>query len=292
MIEFMAPHDSQRAKLVEADHLASQIAIADLGEETKRALVFRCLTSSIEGFPADLCSSSRRFIDCVDVEDIISESGSGGGGSSSSLSGTVLHCSLFLFDDKLVFVKRPNGDKSGRALAGLDDLDKLTKGGVFPPTKKKSAMTFRGVVDVTEVVAADIEGSGEYFAVKGSPSYLILSHSDIHIYLENPPRDQGDRWSARPFRALSVVRPPMPAGLDPKQTEADKQRFLESLWHVQATYRSNSRLSVVRCAKEMEVDSRPGKTVLARTYFNIYQRTAFLQEPKKVSRSFYMYTVC
>ncbi|KAH8830435.1 hypothetical protein DL96DRAFT_1592891 [Flagelloscypha sp. PMI_526] len=263
IIDLMAPDDPQRQKLIEAEQLASKIALADPGEVTKRALIFRCLTSTIEGFPADLCSSSRRFIDCIDVEDVISDSGPSGGGSSSSLSNNILHCSLFLFDDKLVFVKRPNGEKSGRVLAGLDTIDKLSKSGILPPTKKKSGMAFRGVLDITEVVAADV------------------GNSDIHIYLENPPRDQGDRWSGRPFRSLSVVSPPLPAGLNPVQTEADKSRFLENLWYAQATYRASSGLSVVRCAPETEVDSRPGRIIQARTYFNIYQRTAFLQEPKK-----------
>lgn len=33
----------------------------------------------------------------------------------------------------------------------------------------------------------------------------------------------------------------------------------------------------------MEVESRSGKVTVAQTYYNVYQRTAFLQEGKKVS---------
>lgn len=41
-----------------------------------------------------------------------------------------MHCTLFLFDDNLVIVKRPgNGEKGGRALAGLDEMEKSTKAG-------------------------------------------------------------------------------------------------------------------------------------------------------------------
>jgi hypothetical protein len=76
--------------------------------------------------------------------------------------------------------------------------------------------------------------------------------------------------------------------MDPTQTEADKLRFLENLWHVQATYRSRAGQSVVLCADEQDVESKAGRVVIARTYFNVYQRTAFLQEPKKVRVTAYI----
>lgn len=105
----------------------------------------------------------------------------------------------------------------------------------------------------------------------------------MHFYLENPPQGQSDRWSGRPFRSLSVVHPPSPVNLDPTQTEIDKTRFLENLWNAQATYRTKAGQSVVLRAEETEVESRGGRVTLARTYFNVYQRTAFLQESKKVN---------
>lgn len=37
-------------------------------------------------------------------------------------------------------------------------------------------------------------------------------------------------------------------------------------------------------AEEQEVESRGGRTTLAKTFFNIYQRTAFLKESRKVGR--------
>lgn len=106
----------------------------------------------------------------------------------------------------------------------------------------------------------------------------------MHFYLENPPENQTDRWSNRPFRAYSIVHPPGPVNLDPTRSEADKARFLEHLWNVQALYRTRAGQSVVLCAEEREVESSRGgaRVVLARTYFNVYQRTAFLQESKKV----------
>jgi hypothetical protein len=162
MIKQMAPNDPQRAKLVEADELASKIALAEPDEETKRAAIFYCLSATIDGFPPDLFSNSRRFIDCIDVEDILSDAPTSSTASVNSSSAGSLHCTLFLFDDKLLIVKRPgNGEKGGRALAGLDELDKLAKTGGRPSGKKKSGMTCKGVVDVTEVVATDVGGAGK-----------------------------------------------------------------------------------------------------------------------------------
>ncbi|KAL1722372.1 hypothetical protein EV715DRAFT_247584 [Schizophyllum commune] len=260
MIKHMAPDDPQRDKLIEADEIASKIAQAEADEQTKRAAVFYCLSTSIEGFPADLHSISRRFIDCIDVEDIITDGLMSASASTTSL-GTSLNCTLFLFDDKMVIVKRPH-DKSGKALSGLDAVDKVTKGASLP-SKRRSGMSCKGVVDIADVVATDIGGA------------------DINMYFENPPRDQSDRWSGRPFRALSVVHPPHPINLDPPKTQADKQRFLENLWLVQAKYRARVGQSVVLCSEAKEVEARGGRSVVARTFYNVYQRKAFLQEPKK-----------
>ena len=77
----------------------------------------------------------------------------------------------------------------------------------------------------------------------------------------------------------------MSANLDPIQTDVLKQRFLESLWTAQATYRARAGQSVILRADEQEVECRSGRVTLARTYFNVYQRTAFLQEPRKVCLS-------
>ncbi|KAF9006585.1 hypothetical protein BDQ17DRAFT_1302996 [Cyathus striatus] len=264
MLKHMGPDDPQRAKVVEADEIASKIAQAEADEQTQRATIFSCLNATIDGFPPGLFSNSRRFIDCIDVEDILTDAPLLSTTSSSNLSSSSLHCTLFLFDDKLVIVKRPgNGEKGGRTLTGLDQLDKLTKTGGIPSSKKKSGMSCKGVIDIMDVVATDVGGA------------------DINLYLENPPLDQSERWSGRPFRSLSVVNPPMPVNMDPLQTEGDKRRFLENIWHIQAMYRARTGQSVVLCADEQEVECRNGRTTFARTYFNVYQRTAFLQEQKK-----------
>ena len=111
--------------------------------------------------------------------------------------------------------------------------------------------------------------------------------TDFHLYLEKLPLDQTDRWSGRPFRPLSVVFPPHAPNFDPQRTETDKARFLENLWLSQANIRARSGKSVVLRSEEKEVESRGGRITYARTYFNVYQRTAFLQEPQKVGNKLY-----
>ncbi|PCH40917.1 hypothetical protein WOLCODRAFT_137069 [Wolfiporia cocos MD-104 SS10] len=266
MMKHMAPDDPQSLALQEADEIASRIALAETDEQTKRASILYCLSASIEDFPPALFSHGRRFIDCIDVEDVMTDvQPSTAGPSSASKSGDAggnLHCTLFLFDDKLMIVKRPgNGEKSGRALAGLDDFEKMAKGGGRPTGRKRTGMSCKGLVDVTDVAATDIGGV------------------DMHLYLEAPPLDMGDRWSGRPFRALSVVQPG--STLDFPAIIGDKQRFLENLWDVQGKFRTKKGQSVVLCQDDTEVENKGGKVTFARTYFNVYTRSAFLLEAKK-----------
>ena len=173
MIKRMSPGDPQRAKLVEAVEIASKIAQAEVDEETRRASVMFCLRTTIDGFPPGLISHSRRLIDCIDVEDTFIDgfpstpSGSGGSALES------LHCTLFLFDDKLMIVKRPgNGEKSGQVLTGLDQLEKIAKGSGVPSGLKKSGMSCKGVVDLTDVVATDVGGAG---MSPHTPTAVLLS---------------------------------------------------------------------------------------------------------------------
>ncbi|KZT60783.1 hypothetical protein CALCODRAFT_84865 [Calocera cornea HHB12733] len=269
MLEKMDPSDQQRAKLSEACDCANKVALCEADDPTKRAAIMYRLERSIEGFPPGLISSNRRFIDCIDVEDLLidsssqSSSGSSGYQSSSNSATGNLHCTLFLFDDTLMIVKRPSSTP-GRSLAGLDDLEKATQMPLAGSRSKvKPQMSCKGVLDVLDIVGTD----------PGGPN--------MHIFLEKPPHDQTDRWQGRPFRSYAVVVPPAPIGFDPITTQDRKQRFLNSLWVCQAEYRTRQGRSAVRYMPEREVDTVRNKTTFARTYFNVYHRTAYLGEPKK-----------
>ena len=183
MIKRMPAGDPQRAKLAEAMEIASKIALAEVDEETRRASVMFCLRTTIDGFPPGLISHSRRLVDCIDVEDTFNEglpSTSAGSGSSTL---EPLHCTLFLFDDKLMIVKRP-GERSGQVLAGLDQLEKIAKGSGVPSGLKKNGMSCKGVVDLTDVVSTDVGGAG-----MSSPPWLTRPSDLWKIFiftLRNP----------------------------------------------------------------------------------------------------------
>lgn len=91
-----------------------------------------------------------------------------GVGSSSGTAPPTLPCTLFLFDDRLMIVKRTSSGASGRVLAGLDKIDKLAKAGILGGTGlKKGGMSCKGVLDVTDVVATDAGGSGVLCYLRG-----------------------------------------------------------------------------------------------------------------------------
>ncbi|KAI0692571.1 hypothetical protein BC835DRAFT_1416498 [Cytidiella melzeri] len=266
MIKQMPTDDPQREKLIEADELASKIAAAEIDDQTKRAATMYLLKAAIEDFPPGLWSNSRGFVDSLDVVDLLQPGVLERPGTPSTATG-LLNASLLLFDDKLVIVKRLNSEKSARALSGLDELDKVvSKVKSYIAGGKKPMMVYKGMTDAIDVICMDNGGS------------------EIHLFLENPPADQSGVWGQRQFRQLSVVSPSS-TSLDPIRSEDAKWRFLQNLWEVQARYRTKNGQSVVLVADEEEVErkdeSKDGKTTMAHTYFNIYQRLAFLQESNK-----------
>ncbi|KAI0776132.1 hypothetical protein BD413DRAFT_261330 [Trametes elegans] len=261
MLKHMGGADPQRAPLMEADEIASRIAQAEADDNTKRAATLYSLAGTIEDFPVSLVSNSRHFVGCIDVQDVIAPDPFMAVSSTGPAAALTLHCTLFLFDDKLVIVKRPS-EKSGRTLAGLDEVEKAAKN-TLGRSAKKSGLVCKGVVDITEVVATDVGGA------------------EFHLYLENAPTDVSGRWAGRQFRSFSVVFPPSPVYLDPQRTESEKHTFLEQLWIAQARFRTRAGRSVVLHGEEREVENRGGRVTMAQTYFNVYTRTSFLQEPKK-----------
>ena len=73
---------------------------------------------------------------------------------------------MFLFDDKLMIVKRQGTAISGRKVTGLDDVPGLVRsgGGVAVMDKagaKKDKLSFRGIVDITDIIAVDVGNGGE-----------------------------------------------------------------------------------------------------------------------------------
>lgn len=124
-------------------------------------------------------------------------------------------------------------------------------------------MTCKGVLDISEVVGTDSSGAL------------------MHFFLERPPVEHGERWST-PLRSYQVVFPPQAVNFDPVATDEAKQLFLEKLWNAQAILRTKGGRSVALRSEELEVDARGNRSTYATTFFNVYQRTPYLGEPRKV----------
>jgi hypothetical protein len=89
-----------------------------------------------------------------------------------------------------------------------------------------------------------------------------------------------------PFQTFVIGVPPPSPQFQPSAYRNRKARFLQNLWLSQANVRARSGKSIVLRSEEREVECRGGRTTYAKTYFNVYQRTAFLQEPHKVRVTF------
>lgn len=179
MLKHMAMNHPQRRPLEEAIQCASTIARAETDAETKRMAIMHCLSTSIDGFPVGLVSNSRHFVDCIDVQDVIAPDPFAPVSSGGTANATTLNCTLFLFDDKLMVVKRPS-EKSGKALAGFDQLDRVVKGGILPTSMRKSGLVCKGVLDITDVVATDVGGGGTR---SPSPSSCIFVVNALQLRL-------------------------------------------------------------------------------------------------------------
>lgn len=177
-----------------------------------------------------LISSSRTFISCIDVDEIV---------DSTATSSSTLRCTLFLFSDKLVIAKRPVGDRTGRQLAGLDNLENLAilysssgaqgaSAGTYtlpgsPKKLKRGVMGFRGDVDLTSVVAVDLGG-------------LALG-----LVFEEPPMDQSERWIGRPARRY-VVAATYPTDI----RRAEKTVFLTAVATTKCLQKANMGFIVIK----------------------------------------------
>lgn len=292
MVKCMSPMSTQRAKLVEAIEIASRIARCDPDEQTLRATVQYCLSRNIDGFPANMFSNNRDYIDSIDVEesmgDLYGSRGRHGhmhGSSVSSLGSLAspvkesssggpppLYCTLILFDDKLLIAKRQSTSVNGRKVTGLDDVSKLVRSGGGVAVKEKDGaknwkLSYRGTVNILDVIAVD------------------LGDGDFQLFLEKPPMDQSDRWSGRPLRTYTAVNPPTPIGLDPATARSDKMRFVQNLWALQAMARTKvlpSQLKevprVLSAHNDVSLDSEHMRVKL---YWNLWTRKGWETEHTK-----------
>lgn len=206
-------------KLQAAIDRLGTICSMEVDDTTKRAAVFWALGEAIDGFPASLVGSGRRFIDAIDVDEVFEV-------SDPRPASETLRCTLWLFSDCLLITKRPRGDRTGKSLAGLDNPDRVVQ--LYqtahlsssqatllgsPKRLRKGVLGSRGLVNLCEMVAVDLGTSGTGDGVE----------HEFGLLLDDPPNDQSSRWNGRPARRYVVAGTTMP-----EQRGREKESFLAS----------------------------------------------------------------
>ncbi len=157
------------------------------------------LQSKRRSFPAELISAHRCFIDCIDVDDFPLDASAASSGIAASFSGLKpIHCTLFLFDDRIAIVKRANASTSGRKVVGLEDISKLTSQmktvteksshGALTASSKRTELAFRGSIGLMDLDAQDLGGTDLQLTLLRQPSHVT-----------------GDKWTNRPLRQYVAV---------------------------------------------------------------------------------------
>lgn len=194
-----------------------------------------------------------------------------------------------------MIVKRQSSAISGRKVTGLDDVQKLVKtgGGVAIRAKdgvKKDKLSYRGIVDVLDVIASDVGNGGERPRCKLPGEKMLIP--DFHLFLQRPPADQTDRWAGRPFRSYTTVNPPFTSSLDPVVVRKDKLRFVENLWAAQAYARAKALAQerrpgprVMASGQEIGLDTAGEAFARAKCYWNVWDHENWMHQTKRVGLS-------
>ncbi|KAJ1021190.1 hypothetical protein NDA16_003976 [Ustilago loliicola] len=301
ILAHVEPRDPLRTRLEQAITLVSRIASCEADEKTTRAAVLWSFSRNVDSFPAELISAHRRFIDCIDVDDFPLDASAASSGIAASFSGLKpIHCTLFLFDDRIAIVKRANASTSGRKLVGLDDIGRLTSqmktfteksshGALLAPNKR-TELAFRGSISLMDIDAQDLGGTDLQLAFLRQPSHVT-----------------GERWTGRPLRQYVAVDPSSSttsthasrihmgsSSLDADvSAKLEKMRFLESFWRAKALHKSNisrckTRCKVVPAARRRvgSDDALPGMPQMSSNlqdarkivYFHVHTRQSYSNE--------------
>ena len=159
------------------------------------------------------------MIDCLDINDL-----------PTPMTGHIeepLPCTIFLFNDKLMLVKRPSLNSRGRKLSGLDDLDisngkDTSKFSSFTPSKfmSKNQLICKTVVDLSDVTVTDL--SNDDFGV-------VFQASNFN--------DADDERFNRPSKLFQVTQVSFSPS-EPLSTNSPKSRFISKVWKQQALIRA------------------------------------------------------
>ncbi|KAL8280116.1 hypothetical protein RQP46_007446 [Phenoliferia psychrophenolica] len=197
--------DESVPHLREAIRLIDTICSMEVDETIQQAATMWSLKRSITSFPTNFIRHDRHLIATLDVTESFEVSG----------SPTTLRCTLFLFNDLLLIAKRPSGEKGGRVLCGLDDMDNLARFYRSEVTEKRAPPAS---VRKTKRDALGFRGSSPLDAV-----YPVdLGGSSFGLVFDQAPYDLGgDKWGGRPARRYAVA-----ATYAPDVRRVEKDNFL------------------------------------------------------------------
>lgn len=135
-----------------------------------------CFVLWLSNIQAELINNNRDYLASIDVEDLPPTLNPPAFSPATQPSHPpahlpTLHCTLYLFSDRILIGKRPSAGASGRKLTGLDDVARLWKGSVgpssVPSVARKSEgegrMGCKGLVGLLDLVVCDSGGGGMFF---------------------------------------------------------------------------------------------------------------------------------
>ncbi|KAK4052028.1 hypothetical protein OIV83_002322 [Microbotryomycetes sp. JL201] len=217
IIAHLDPLDDNVAPLEQAIDLLTDICAMETDDATAKAATLWALMETIEGFPAAMIGFDRTFLGALDVDEVVDPSNEV---SSSTSRASSLRCSLLLFSDKMMIVKRPSGaHRATMQQTGLGDPNALVamyrasqlssssssanvvshllssprKSASSSTTSgasslKKNSLGYRGIVDLLEVESIDSDGEA------------------LTLLFDQPPMDlSSERWCGRPVRRFVVA---------------------------------------------------------------------------------------
>lgn len=226
-------------------------------------LTIRSTDNPLVGFQSNFnASSSRHYITSIDVNEAIAPS-------------TTLRCTLIVFTDKLVLVKRSR-ERPFRALLGLDDIDSI----VQLYHQVRSAEFYGVSITSSKIPNYKRFKKGYLGKFRGSFDILALHTVDFGgnefgLVLERPPveLDLGsERWLGRPGRKYVVASECY--AVDVKRGEKETfMRILDEtkcLWKaVGVGGRCNERLAK---RGRLARDDRGNEGDVVRNYWSLWDR--------------------
>lgn len=239
LMKEMPTSSVQYQRLHEATSLAGHIASREVNNATRRAAILWSCSKVIDKFPAELATSRRELLGCIDVDEQLAETHSGMLHALGSVLGRrrTAGFSLLLLDDTLVLAQRHSHTPTHQLLR-VQEPEKLVDEMQAEQTRspapgRRHELSFAGMIDLNSVLATGLDGSQARLAFLG------------------PLRGSSNKAMTRVFADANSTR-----------TTPRMAYFLDCLWKAQAVHRARSRAMQVRASVVPAAGERPAHVML------------------------------